>query len=464
MNLFVDREKERSRLEKEYRANRSAFVVLYGRRRVGKTALITEFIRDKNALYFLATEESEVQNRNAFKDAAADYLDSNLLRAARISTWNAIFEAILAQPADSKRILILDEFQYLGKSNPAFPSIFQKIWDSQLKDSNIMVILCGSLITMMESQTLNYSSPLYGRRTAQIKMAQIPFRYYNEFYPLMDHRDLIEHYAVTGGVPKYIELFDERTNIYEAIEEHVLETTGFLYEEPSFLLRNEVSEVGSYYSIIKAIAAGNHKLSKIATVLEVPQTGLSKYLRTLIDLDILEREIPVTEENPERSKKGLYWIKDNFICFWFRFIFPYRSYLERGETEYVMARIRKNFVDTHVSYVFEDICREKLWSLSSEGVWDFSFDRVGRWWDNVNHEIDAVAVDGSGRNLLLGECKYWAGPVGINILRELEAKANLVEWNRNNRTVWFALFSASGFTEDLQELAKTRTDLRLIEM
>ena len=171
-----------------------------------------------------------------------------------------------------------------------------------------MVILCGSLISMMESQTLNYASPLYGRRTGQIRLKQIPFSFYSEFFPGKSRRELVEFYAVTGGVPKYIELFRDADDIYAAIEQNVLQRSSFLYDEPNFLLRNEVAEVGSYFSIIKAIAAGNRKLGSIASVLEQKQSNLSKYLKTLIDLDILEREVPVTEEAPEKSKRGLYKI------------------------------------------------------------------------------------------------------------------------------------------------------------
>ena len=198
---------------------------------------------------------------------------------------------------ESKPVIVLDEFQYLGKANPAFPSIFQRIWEEILKDKSVMVILCGSLISMMESQTLAYGSPLYGRRTAQIRLKQIPFSYYHEFFPNKNRRELIEMYAVTGGVPKYIELFSESKDIYSAIQKCVLNRSGYLYDEPHFLLRQEVSEVGSYFSIIKAIAAGNSKLSAISSILEIKATSLTKYLKTLIDLDILEREVPVTEDN-----------------------------------------------------------------------------------------------------------------------------------------------------------------------
>ena len=289
MKQFVDRELEMETLQNEYERDGSALVVLYGRRRVGKTTLISEFIKDKKALFFLASEEAESQNRNAFKEKAAEFIDSDLLRSADIKNWDVLFKAIMDTPFESKPVIVLDEFQYLGKANPAFPSIFQRIWEEIMKDKSVMVILCGSLISMMESQTLAYGSPLYGRRTAQIRLKQIPFGYYHEFFPSKSRRELIEMYAVTGGVPKYIELFSESKDIYSAIQKCVLNRSSYLYDEPHFLLQQEVSEVGSYFSIIKAIAAGNSKLSAISSILEIKSTSLTKYLKTLIDMDILER-------------------------------------------------------------------------------------------------------------------------------------------------------------------------------
>lgn len=206
-----------------------------------------------------------------------------------------------------------------------------------------MVILCGSLISMMESQTLAYSSPLYGRRTGQIKLKQIPFRHYHEFFPDKSEKELIEYYTITGGVPKYIELFYDSSDIYTAIENNILSKSSFLYDEPNFLMQREVSEVGSYFSVIKTIAAGNQKLSKIASTLELKQTGLTKYLKTLINLNILEREAPVTEDSPETSKKELYKIKDNFMVFWFRFIFPNLHYIESGQVETELSKVRFDF-------------------------------------------------------------------------------------------------------------------------
>lgn len=460
MRCFVDREQEMATLQSEYERDGSALVVLYGRRRVGKTTLISEFIKNKKALFFLASEESESQNRLAFQEKAADFLDSDLLKNVEVKSWDVLFRAIIDTHFDSKPVIVLDEFQYLGKSNPAFPSVFQRIWEEILKDRQVMVILCGSLISMMQSQTLAYDSPLYGRRTAQIRLKQIPFAYYHQFFPDKSRKELIEMYAVTGGVPKYIELFSLSKDIYSAIETCVLNRSGYLYDEPYFLLQQEVSEVGSYFSIIKAIAAGNTKLSAIAGVLEVKSTSLTKYLKTLIDLDILEREVPVTEDSPEKSKKGLYKIKDNYLRFWFAFVYPNMSFIESGHGRIVMDKIRKSLVRNHIAFVYEDICRERMWEINAEGVWPFYFSKLGRYWDS-KEEIDIAAIDPDGKNLILGECKYWQEPVGVSVLRELEAKAKTVSWEKEKRKTWFVLFSVNGFTEDLRAEAAARTDLRL---
>ena len=462
MEKFIDREAEMATLQNEYERKGSALVILYGRRRVGKTTLITEFIKDKKALFFLASEESEVQNRNAFKEKAADFINHELLKNAEVRNWDVIFKAITDTVFDSKPVIVIDEFQYIGKTNAAFPSIFQRIWEELLKDKSIMVILCGSLISMMESQTLAYNSTLYGRRTAQIRLKQIPFYYYKEFFPEKTRKELIEMYAITGGVPKYIELFSAAKDIYQSIQVCVLNRSGYLYDEPHFLLQQEVSEVGSYFSLIKAIAAGNSKLSAISKVLEIKATSLTKYLKTLIDLDILEREVPVTEDIPEKSKRGLYKIKDNYIRFWFAFIYPNMSFIESGNSRIVMDKIRKGLTANHTAFVYEDVCRERMWECNAEDYWPFHFTKIGRWWDGRN-EIDIAAIDPEGNNLILGECKYWQEPVGITVLENLEQKASYVDWHRNHRKVWYVIFSANGFTETLKELAAKRADLLLFD-
>ena len=462
MQKFVNRAKELESLEKQYATDQSSLVIVYGRRRVGKTALITEFLkRHSNSLYFLATEESEMQNLNYFKVQVAEFTGNELLKSAAVD-WLTVFKTLIDYKTETKKVIVLDEFQYIGQSNSAFPSIMQKVWDTVLKDANVMLILCGSLVSLMRSQTLDYSSPLYGRRTGQIKLKQIPFSHYHEFFEGRTNNDLLPFYAVTGGVPKYIETFCGYTDIYEAIEQNVLNSQSFLYEEPYFLLQKEVSEIGSYFSLIKAIAAGNRKLADIAANLGLKQTGLTKYLKVLTDLDLIEREVPVTETAPEKSKSGLYRLTDNFIAFWFKFVYPYRAYLEKGETKFVLSQIKKGFVQNYASFVFEDVCREKMWELSAADTWDFHFDKVGRYWGAKAGKIDIVALDSTGEDLVLGECKYTSSPKGLSVLHALQEKADAMLKLTNAKRVQYVIFGTAGFTQGLTEKAQ-EGNVRLIE-
>lgn len=460
MEKFVDRENEMKYLNSEYEKKGSSLVILYGRRRIGKTSLIKEFGKNKDMIYFLATEESEIQNKKQLATLVFEKLNLEDM-VVSVTEWDSIFKLLVNRKTNNKKVIVIDEFQYLGKTNSAFPSIFQRIWDNILKDENVMVILCGSLVNMMEAQTLSYTSPLYGRRTGQIKLKQIPFKNYNEFFSKnLSEKTLIEKYAVTGGVPKYIESFTEGVNIYNEIQKNILNNQTYLYEEPYFLLQHEVSEVGSYFSIIKSIAAGNTKLGNISSNLSVSQTNLSKYLQTLINLDILEREIPITEDNPEKSKKGRYNIKDNYISFWFKFIYPYKGFLEMEEYDVVMDKIKRNFIDNHVSFVYENICKEKMWDLNVKGKLGFTFNKLGRWWNNTT-EIDIVGYDSNGIDIIFGECKYTNNQMDVDVLYNLEKKAKEVEWKKDNRREKFILFSINGYSKRLVEIAESRDDIIL---
>ena len=460
MDRFINRDDELRFLDGQYSMDAASLVIVYGRRRVGKTSLIHRFAQDKPFVYFFATEESEHQNIRMLKTQISDFTNDVLLAQAEVDNWDILFQTLIKHQIDKRLVLVIDEFQYLGKTNPAFPSIFQRIWDTHLKNANLMVILCGSLIQMMESQTLNYNSPLYGRRTGQIKLRQIDFLHYPEFFCDIPYKDLIELYAVTGGTPKYIELFnvDGGADIYANIESNILNKQSLLFEEPIFLLQNEVKEIGSYFSIIRSIAAGNHKLSKICADLGVKQTSMPKYLKTLIDLDILEREVPVTESNPDKSKMGQYRINDNFLSFWFKFVYPEKARLELSDTLSVIEKIRANFIDNHVAYVYEAICRSEMWKLAQRGL--LKFNKLGRWWNN-KVEIDIVGIDTSGNDIVFGECKYRSKPMDTDVFETLLAKKDSVQWKNDSRIEHYVLFSISGYTDRLLNLETKRDDLIL---
>ncbi|MDR0531442.1 MAG: ATP-binding protein [Oscillospiraceae bacterium] len=459
MKPFINRTSELSFLNEQYASASSSFVVVYGRRRVGKTTLIKEFMKDKQgALYFLASEEVEAKSMGRFAAALAEFTGSDYLKRAAFESWHDLFDVLSQYKPGEKKILVIDEFPYLVEKNAAFPSILQTAWDEKLGGGDFMLILSGSLIHMMEKYALNYSSPLYGRRTGQIKLRQIDFRHYHEFFPQLSYHKLVEFYAVTGGVPKYIELFDGHMDLFAEIDRLILNRDSLLFEEPVFLLQREVSDIGSYFSIIQSIAAGNHKPGKIATDLGVKQTNLPKYLKTLIDMDIIQREVPITETNPEKSKMALYQIKDNFLRFWFRFVYPEKSRLELDDSAYVLEKIKANFVDNHAAFIYESVCLSELWGM---GAAFLPFNKAGRWW-SAKEEIDIVALDTTGDSIIFAECKYHTRPVGADVFDSLLRKKETVPWKNGARREQFALFSISGFTEQLLAIAQQRDDLLLI--
>lgn len=464
---FIGRRQELDTLEAEYRRG-GGFVVIYGRRRVGKTTLIKEFINGKTAFYFLATEEVESQSMRRLAGVIARTTDNMMLQRVTFSDWLDLFREVAGYRPGEEKVLVIDEFPYLVKMNPAFPSILQNAWDELLKDSNIMLILCGSLIGMMQKHALSYDSPLYGRRTAQFRLAPLSF---TEVYAARSQpfETAMEEYSVIGGVPKYLELFQPDMGLAEQLERLVLSKNGFLYEEPNFLLRNEVQTAASYFSIIRAIADGNHKLGKIAGALGLETSTLTPYLSTLIDLGFLRKDVPITEKNPEKSRKGLYFIADNFTRFWFRYIYPYKGELELDNQQIVLNELEKDFRQKFVAFVYEDVCQDIFARLCRAGVLDFTPSRIGSYWLNDldgDTQIDVMAVDQQNKRLFAGECKYHNRPVDAPVYFALEEK---VEKNAELKAafpgyqVLYGVFSKSGFTQRLLEQAQDNPKLILVQ-
>ena len=447
--MFVNRQKELKLLEDEYRDEGFRFSVLYGRRRVGKTTLLKKYITDKPYIYFLVTFETMPSILDRFKELVANYLNDEFLRGIEVRNFRQIFEYLSNHTGSKKLIIVIDEFQYLSKIDSSIPSEFQYIVDEILKDKNIHLILCGSIISMMYEQTLSYSSPLYGRRTSSIKLDALDFEYLSAFFPKREENELIELYAVLGGVPKYLELFRDSKDIFQAIEKNILDKNAFLYEEPRFILQNEVNEPVTYFSILETIANGEHKIGNIASKLNKNVQNITSFISKLIELEILYKDVPITEKLPNKSKKGLYFIKDNFFRFWFSYVLPYKSQLEIENTRYVSSIIKQNFA-SFVSKVYEDLSIKYV-------LQNYPVLKVGRWWSK-DKEIDVVGV--AKDFLIVGECKYSNKKVGVDILQSLEQKSKKIDLKLPIR--YYILFSKSGFTKDLIELKKRREDIVLI--
>jgi AAA+ ATPase superfamily predicted ATPase len=448
--MFVNREKELQLLENEYDSKHFTFTVLYGRRRVGKTTLIKEYLDAKPHIYFLVTLEAFPIIIKRFQNLIAEFLQDDFLKEIELKSFEQIFAYIAKQPLKQKLVIVIDEFQYLGKLDHSIPSQFQYIVDELLKNKNFHLILCGSLISMMYEQTLSYNSPLYGRRTSSIKLDALKFQYLQNFFPTKNETELIELYSVLYGVPKYLELFKDSGDIFDNIEQNILDKNAFLYDEPRFILQNEVSEPITYFSILETIANGEHKIGNIAGKLGKNVQNITSFISKLIELEVIYKEIPVTEKQPAKSKKGLYFIKDKFFRFWFSYVLPYKSQLEMGNTNYALNKIKENF-SGFVAKNYEDLALD--YTLSNYPIL-----KCGRWW-NKNEEIDVVGVGEAF--MLVGECKYSNKKVGIDILESLQKKAVHIELNLPIKH--YLLFSKSGFTDELIKLSNQQNDIVLIE-
>ena len=463
---FIGRENELAKLNSEYMRDNS-FVVIYGRRRVGKTTLIKEFLKEKTSFYFLATEELESQSMKRLAGVIARTTKNSLYQNAVFTDWLDLFHVIAEYKPEEKKVLVIDEFPYLVKTNPAFPSILQNAWDEIMKDCNVMLILSGSLIGMMQKHALSYDSPLYGRRTSQMRLAPLSF---SELYAAqnLSFEKAVEQYAVTGGIPKYLEFFEGSENLDEQIRENILSKNGFLYEEPNFLLKSESMSAINYFSIIKAIADGNHKLGKIAGVLGQETSALTPYLSTLSDLGFIEKRTPITEKNPEKSRKGLYFISDHFMRFWFRYVYPYKGELELDNIQIVQDEINKDFVEKFVAFAYEEICKDIFADLCKRQVIPFIPSRIGSYWLNDldgNTEIDVMAIDHQNKKIFAGECKYHVKPVDAPVYFALKEKVNqAAEIHKafSGYDILYGVFSKSGFTQRMNDIAQESDELFLI--
>lgn len=458
--MFWDREREKASLDEIYTQPRGQLVVLYGRRRVGKTALIAEFARDKPVIYYLADRQVETAQLEQLQLRIAEmYPDAARLRP----TWDNLLDFVAKQTGDEKPkvVLALDEFQYLAQANPAVPSILQRLWDLQLHDRNLMLILCGSLVGMMFDTCLSYRSPLFGRRTGARKLKPLGFHQVRQIFNSWPFDEVVRLYAVTGGVPHYIRMLgatpdDAPGDMIGHIERAILQPARLLYDEPRFILSGELNEPATYFSVLKVMAAGEHRLGKISAALGMRSHQITRQLATLADLDLVERRVPVTVATPTATRRGLWTITDNFFRFWFRYVFPNQGDLELGRTDEVLRQIRQTFEAQFVATAFEDACADLV--MSQAFPLPFHPLKVGGWWDR-DAEIDLVALNEETGEILFGECKWTEQPVGMDVLQHLYAASRRVRWRKDSRREWFVIFSRAGFHGELVARAQRPGDV-----
>jgi len=449
MNKFINRNNELKLLKKLYQSSKSELVVIYGRRRLGKTTLIRNFVKKIPHVYFMADRAGEEISKSSLALTMSEALSEPLLESIKYPSWYDLFAAFdKFRSKNKKTVLILDEFQYLCQMQPAFASFIQKWWDEHWKNSNILLILCGSVTSMMYKETLAESSPLYGRASAQLLISPLRFKYLKDFFPKLTHNELIEFYSLTGGIPRYIELACGHNDFKSALKNLVLNRNGILYNEAKYILHDEIYTPNTCWSILNALGSGTTKISELGTKLNLPANQLTQYINLLKDLFLVYREVPVLEKNPAKSKKGIYKVADPFLRLWFGCIYPYESFLEFEQSDLVMKKIKPQLLK-HISFCYEDICRDFV----KKNMLEFNCVKVGRQWAK-NYEIDIAGVNEKNELTIIGECKWSNKKIGLSLLEELKNTStdNNLPISHNCK---FIFFSKSGFTKDLLKKAKS---------
>lgn len=452
MFKFINREMELKWLD-ENCGEGSSFLVIYGRRRVGKTELIKHFLKGKPHIYFLASKKPESKNLSDLQGIMATHLEEELFGKISFDSWEDLFEEFLNR-IEGEIAICIDEFPYLLEENEAITSIFQKVWDEILKDKNVMLILCGSSIGMMEDEVLSYKSPLYGRRTGQWKLKPFKFEQLKEFFPNYSFEDRVKFFGFLDGIPQYLNKVQKDKNPEWNLKNKIFRKGEYLYEEAENLLRQELRKPSKYFSILEAIAEGNSRYGEICNRAGLSKSLVSQYLKNLINLHVVRKEFPVTQK--KRSRNALYSLSDNYYDFWFKFVYPNKSLIEEDKQEILLKNIRED-LRKHNSFVFEQICREAIWNLGK------NFNKVGRWWYKDN-EIDIMALNEKENEILLGECKWSKNKTGRGVLKKLEENSGKVKWKKKKRREKYILFSKSGFTRKLKNIGGERENIELYDL
>jgi AAA+ ATPase superfamily predicted ATPase len=433
MVRFIDREYEMSLLDRDWEAGGAVFEVICGRRRIGKTRLITEFIKDRDGIFFIAEDVNKKVQINELKNKIADFLEDDFLRTIEITEWKDLFEYLGRVLPEKKRFYIaLDEFSYIIKNDTGVPSVLQKFWDTFLSNTQIFFLVSGSIFGLMQDKILSSTSPLYGRRTRDLLVRPLSFQNSAEFLK-MPFEEKLKVYMTIGGVPEYLLKARNYRRVNAFLNAEFLKRDGYFYREPYFLLSQEFKEIKTYFTILNAISYGNTRPTEIANFAGLKSREIYPYLENLIRLGFIKRISPLIG----KRRRGIYMISDEFFDFWFNFVFANREKIERDRIE-----IERLDANPYFGKRFEILVREELFHNF------FDFDMVGRWWHR-DREIDIVALKED--TILFGECK-WKGKVNAErVVRALVEKAEYVPWNNESRTEEFVVFAKS-FSKKIDKL------------
>jgi AAA+ ATPase superfamily predicted ATPase len=445
--MFIGRSNELSTLDAAWRRDDFQFIVLYGRRRVGKSTLLTHFAQGKRSLYHLAQETSPKVALEQFSRSIGSFMGRE---GIAFRDWDAAFDAIAKEAKNERLLLIIDEFPYMAESSPSLLSLMQNAIDTKLKNTALCLILCGSTMAFMEREVLGAKSPLFGRRTKQMRLEPFGYEESAEFVPDYTNVDKALTYGVFGGVPHYLSKLDPQRSLLGNIEDSILEPNSYLYDEPVLLLKQELREPAIYNAVIEAIAAGASRLNDIATRVGEDAAKCGKYLQALMDLGFVLRETPIGSK--PGGRRTLYALSDPFFSFWYSFVFSNRSILEQGMSNFVLESEIMPRLNHYMGKQFERICIEFLYRRNRERKLPFVFTQAGRWWGTDNQrrrqvELDIVAI---GKDeALICECKWTNDALDMQVLNELLEDSAAFACEKKH----YVLFCKSGFTPAVTKAA-----------
>jgi len=432
MIRLIDRVGEMDVLEKDWRTSENAFIAVFGRRRIGKTRLLEEFLKEKEGIKYTGEDASKKIQISEFRKAIGSYLKDDFLITQEIDSWSALFSYLAkVLPKDKRFYIWVDEFSYWVKSDKTLTSVLQKFCDF-IRSTKIVFIVSGSLFGLMSEEVLSSSSPLYGRRTRDILLKPLQFRYVSEFLPF-DFEDALKTAFTVGGVPEYLLVASKKKSYDEFISDEFFKTEGYFYREPYYLLSQEFKEIRIYFSILNAIAYGNTKPTEIANFVGIKGREIYPYLELLINYGFVNREASFQD-----SKRGTYRIADNFFDFWFNLVHRNREMIERGT-----YKPDKQEFNSYFGKRFEALLRDNA------GVFFSGYEKTGRWW-HADKEIDIVAIKEKEKEMAFGECKWEDGVNALQIAKELNEKTKFVEWFKDTRKESFAVFART-FSKRINE-------------
>ncbi len=439
-------------LEREWNKRGGRLIVLYGRRRIGKTRLLMEFIRDKRGIFYIAEDTSVRIQINGLKEKIAQFLDDTLLNELEMHTWSQLLEYLAKNMPKRRFYLIIDEFTYLIKNDKGILSVLQKFWDTIFANSSAYIIISGSMLGLMNDMVLSYASPLYGRRSRDLLLGPLTFQDARKFVSF-SFEDSLKLYLIVGGIPEYLQKASEYRRLNKFLSQEFFSKTGYFFREPFFMISQEFRDLKTYFAILSALAIGRTRPTDLANYVGVEERRIYPYLESLMRMDYVERETPILGS----QKRGIYMIKDSVIDFWFNFVYRNREQIERG-----LFSLNRHEVNAYYGKRFERfIRREVVYNLGR-------FDRVGRWWYK-GEEIDIVALNEKRHEIIFMECKW--GSLGKRdvkrIISELKRKAKLVKWNEGDRLERFGVFGRKISSKDelrgLGHIVYDIEDLRTID-